>query len=1450
MTKIKNTKKGMAKKTLSMSLVVAMLATSNVPVWAAEFSDGTDAAVTSEAEVAAPVVTDTATDEFTDAAADEAPIVEDTADTPVAQEVDNAVEVNKKDYTVSNLKLSSVGEWGKDAVSIAAGSITTKGVNVTDTDTTLEYTWLADGVEAAGQGATGTVGKHKTIKTIGDITYTPVKADYGKTISLRILERNYALSDNAIVFSVTVNGGVVKAQDLTTAFSTAGGPLTFGSEFKNPASTADPKTGYYTTTGTVEYNGDENKPTPTNTYAYVYGTGADQQTITEAQINWHYEVDGNDFTNVTEKTITVYGTITGTDDPTSPAYGFTGKTATAVYTITPLEITANNLKPSLATTSVGYTGATQKFGKSDVKLEVEVNATTQKKVDITEALKSDFSVSGTDTKVGSNYSVSVDTWLSQFADTDAAQKILKNFKLTAKNISAKTENTYAIVKRNLSECTGKVTKEYSISTFKGQSAATIDKDDITLTGKDGKSFKLSSMANDVVVQVNKVVFDAANADKKGAVQGAITISYSSDSTNVEGTISLPITLVNRSIGDVWALFDGDSNGVQLVTSKSNSNIKTVPYTGEAYSLDTKKIKRIEITEFNNGNSKLTSSDYSISYDDNVNAGFVKVTITGKDSFAGSTKEVYFKIAPDTVNDGDFVTTKQHKVTVNTANNYDASLYKDAMGLEFKTDLDPDTTNTKKLTLTYDKDYTVKYYYVHTSNPDSITSEAAIKAAAGTNVPGDYVFAVATLTKDGNYTKKIGVGDLIAYSRIEKKSISNVSVTVEKSSYTFTGEEIAADVVVKDGSVTLDKGVDYTLKYKNNINAGTATVIVVPTAGSEYDDGTTAEATFEIAPAKAEDVTVTLAANGSKAEKVKDNTFKYSGRQVKPLVEKVMLGKVDVSKYFDITYVTYGDNVNAGKEMGSVTIAPKTTNSNFTGTKTQLFNIQGKELTGTLKLYKTDKTEVSVSNKVYNQNVFQYDGEAQTFGSEVFTAGTGIKATKDTDYEIKYINNVDAGVAFVAVVAKGNYEANTLDAWNNFNANNWNDGTLKDKARNIKYFVEDGVLYQYDVVAREKSVVQNNIVDVVAFYINPSYITARNISVVNGTYAGGKPVTPEVTVTVNGKTLVEGTDYKLELTSVDGKTTPDKFVDVTTDKPYQVNVVPMGGYSFNDIYGSAGFIWGIDKKDLKDCYVKVTKNGENLDLTVMNGNVVETKENFDVKDNGDGTATVSVVDGGKNYTGSVTVTVEDPNAEGAVGTAMISNVKVDGNKATVVLSDEVENATGYDYVIATEEDYKNGRVDIAKNQIKTTADFTYVQEGTYYAYCHAWKRGADGKKVFGEWSNLYKFEVEAETPSQPVIQSVKVKGSNVTVTYTKATNAKGYDVVLGNAARKVNGEYRPVEIDDANVIRNVKADTVTVTFKNVEAGTYYVGLHAFNRTNPKNNDKVFSKWSNVKTVTVK
>ena len=200
--------------------------------------------------------------------------------------------------------------------------------------------------------------------------------------------------------------------------------------------------------------------------------------------------------------------------------------------------------------------------------------------------------------------------------------------------------------------------------------------------------------------------------------------------------------------------------------------------------------------------------------------------------------------------------------------------------------------------------------------------------------------------------------------------------------------------------------------------------------------------------------------------------------------------------------------------------------------------------------------------------------------------------------------------------------------------------------------------------------------------------------------------------------------------------------------------------------------------------------------------------------------------------------------------MIQEVKVVGNNATVILSGESEGAAGYDYVISTDrncittKDYDK----VNKNVLNTDTNFTYAQQGVYYAYCHAWKRGEDGKKVFSDWSNAYPFVVSAVTPDQPGITSVKVSGSTVTVTYTKAANADGYDVVLGTAVKKVAGESRPVEYGKL-VKKNIKGNVVTATFKNVKKGTYYAGLHAYNRTS-EDGKKVFSPWSNTKKVTVK
>ena len=429
----------------------------------------------------------------------------------------------------------------------------------------------------------------------------------------------------------------------------------------------------------------------------------------------------------------------------------------------------------------------------------------------------------------------------------------------------------------------------------------------------------------------------------------------------------------------------------------------------------------------------------------------------------------------------------------------------------------------------------------------------------------------------------------------------------------------------------------------------------------------------------------------------------------------------------------------------------------------------------------------------------------------------MKVTSD-DYEIKYVNNVTGGGtngASIVVIAKGNYEVKN--------------STVSDNSTSPATTVQ-------------------NVAEEVNFKINSKlYFTQKEVTVTDAEYAGeGMIAEPTIVVRDGDKVLVKDKDYKVTL---DKTATPYKWKVTGYGDVYGKVVPPVqtkDGMTEGKNYAEG--TWNLVKKNVANLDIKVELNakGETV-LTVMNGNLKVDNKDFDVKLSDDKkTATVSAKAGNKHYVGSKEVTVGGEAAK--VGAPVISSVKVVGNKATVILSGEADGATGYDYVISKANDTTTARVDVTKNQVKTTGDFNYVQQGTYYAYCHAWRRNAEGKKVFGEWSNIYPFSVSAITPAQPVITSVKAKGTTVTVTYTKAANAEGYDVVLGSAAKKVNGEYRPVSYGKL-VKKNIKGNVVTATFKNVKKGTYYAGLHAFNKTS-EDGKKVFSQWSNVKKVTVK
>ena len=70
-------------------------------------------------------------------------------------------------------------------------------------------------------------------------------------------------------------------------------------------------------------------------------------------------------------------------------------------------------------------------------------------------------------------------------------------------------------------------------------------------------------------------------------------------------------------------------------------------------------------------------------------------------------------------------------------------------------------------------------------------------------------------------------------KINPKSISNAELTINPMSFTYDGTEKIPSVTLKDGEKTLVLNMDYSLEYKNNVNTGTAKVIV--TGKGNYTD---------------------------------------------------------------------------------------------------------------------------------------------------------------------------------------------------------------------------------------------------------------------------------------------------------------------------------------------------------------------------------------------------------------------------------------------------------------------------------------------------------------------------------------------------------------------------------------------------------------------------------------
>ncbi len=242
---------------------------------------------------------------------------------------------------------------------------------------------------------------------------------------------------------------------------------------------------------------------------------------------------------------------------------------------------------------------------------------------------------------------------------------------------------------------------------------------------------------------------------------------------------------------------------------------------------------------------------------------------------------------------------------------------------------------------------------------------------------------ATVTVEGKGKYK---GILTKDFNIVRAKIT--SVTLSKSNAAYNGKAWEPAVTVKRNDILLTADTDYTVTYKNNVNAGTATVTV---KGKGNYTGTISK-TFTIKPIKILKVTLS------------STSLPYTGkaRTPVPTVNTKIAGQlVTLTRNTDYT-VAYENNVGIGK--GTVTVTAK---GNYTGTITRTFTI----------------TPAEILKVTLSSTSLPYTGKAHTPVPTVTAkiAGRMVKLNGDTDYTVAYESNVSAGTAAVIVKGIGNYK---------------------------------------------------------------------------------------------------------------------------------------------------------------------------------------------------------------------------------------------------------------------------------------------------------------------------------------------------------------------------------------------------------------------------------------------
>ena len=601
---------------------------------------------------------------------------------------------------------------------------------------------------------------------------------------------------------------------------------------------------------------------------------------------------------------------------------------------------------------------------------------------------------------------------------------------------------------------GAITKSFNINRAPVDSLTVEYADTVTYTGQPITPHVMAKLGERVM---SERYYSCTYTDNTNVGTGKITLT---GEYNLKDSRELTFTIAPKPLDSANIAFSDES----------------IEYTG-------KEVKP-ELVVTIDGLSLQAGTDYTAEYSNNIAVGTGNVKITGCGNFTG-TAETTFTISQlplssslvqASISGGDviFYTGSPLTPTVQLTLENGSTPIPLAVNTDYEIAYsDNINAGTGKATMTGKGNYTGSKEVQFTIQPADIGSTTIIGPEAQTYTgesltpPVTVTFNGVTLAEDADYMlvylNNIDAGNSTGSSAsmeiqgqgnfggsitkefdIRKASVESLTLEYEDTA-TYTGQPVKPSVTAKLGERVMAEEY-YSCAYTDNTNVGTGRI----TLTGEYNLEGSRELTFTIGPKSLAGANIAFV-NGS---------IEYTGKEVEPELV-VTIDGLSLQAGTDYT-AEYSNNTEVG--TGNVKI---TGCGNFTGTAETTFTISQLPLSSSL-------VQASISGE---DDIF-YTGSALAPSVQLTleNGSTPIPLTLNTDYEIAYSDNINAGTGKATMTGKGNYTG-----------------------------------------SKE-----------VQFTIQPADIGSATISDPGEqTYTyNGNPITPPVTVTFNGVMLSEGADYVL------------------------------------------------------------------------------------------------------------------------------------------------------------------------------------------------------------------------------------------------------------------------------------------------------------------------------------